>query len=163
MRRKIPIGDVPLCKERLALTADGGRWGPTPPQPYPTPLVCGTGASPPCVPLDPSARVTWLTRQLNETPLHLHILMNIEKWSAHKTSCKLAIVGHLVSSCLFCFSKQLKNKLTRKKKMWRNKLWCVFFSVHLSVQSHGSQREDIQTSQRKHTLFPLTLPDRLRN
>lgn len=53
-KKEKPIGEFPLCKELLALTADGGRWGLPPSsvvvEPPPPP--------PPCVPLDPSARVT---------------------------------------------------------------------------------------------------------
>lgn len=120
-KRKYPPVSFHYAKSNL-LSQQMGAGGV---RPRPPPVVCGTGASPaPRVPLDLSARGP-MTRLLNETPLHLHICMDIEERGPGETSCTCS-----GSSCklwggfLFCFSKQLKNKLIGKKNDGTN--WCVF-------------------------------------
>lgn len=127
------------------------RWGQVGVAPPPSSVALEPPFLPPAappVPLDPSARVTWLTRRLNETHLHLHILINLEikRGSGRRTdkAVGLVISGSSVSSCLFCFSKQLKNKLTGKKKKGcdgTNYGVCFFFYSFCLLALHPSRME----------------------
>lgn len=94
------VSQCPLCKERLALTAVWGRGGgwELPPSSVEPP-------TPPRVPLWTPLHGSHDSRQLNETHLHLHILMNTERKKVIAALLRPALGWHrwVICKLLFVF------------------------------------------------------------
>lgn len=102
----------------------------------------------PVCPLDPFAGVTRFTRRLNETPLHLHILMNIDE-RGRQSRVQQALHWQQWVTCQFLFFKQMKNK-HEKRNEYEREPCCVCLIARRTEEVVVSSTNSNSTKENNH-------------